>query len=202
MRPVSATAAILLALLAGEPAAADQPSVSILTSQGEIRVQLDPDRAPETVANFLSYVDAGFYDGTIVHRVIPGFMIQGGGFTPDYRQKSTRDPIPNEADKGLANKRGTIAMARTKNPHSATAQFFINHADNPFLDHSAKDERGFGYAVFGKVTAGMEVVDAIAATPTGPAGPFATDAPQTQVLIEKITRLDSRTGEDHDQAHH
>lgn len=202
MRPLLATAAILI-LLTGTPAvAADAPGVLIQTSKGDIQVELDPERAPKTVENFLAYVDAGFYDGTIFHRVIPDFMIQGGGFTPDYAKKPTRDPIANEADNGLANERGTIAMARTGDPHSATAQFFINHKDNAFLDHSAKDARGWGYAVFGKVTAGMDVVDAIATAPTGPAGPFAKDAPKTQVLIEKITRIDSGTGAGDDQANH
>ncbi len=202
MRPLLATAAILI-LLTGPPAvAADAPAVLIQTSKGDIQVELDPERAPKTVENFLAYVDAGSYDGTIFHRVIPDFMIQGGGFTPDYSKKPTRDPIANEADNGLANKRGTIAMARTGDPHSATAQFFINHKDNAFLDHSAKDAGGWGYTVFGKVTAGMDVVDAIAAAPTGPAGPFAKDAPKTQILIEKITRIDSGTGAGDDQANH
>ena len=128
----------------------------------------------------------GFYQGTIFHRVIPGFMIQGGGFTPDYAQKPTRDPVRNEANSGLRNLTGTIAMARTNNPHSATAQFFINVVDNGFLDHTAPTGRGWGYCVFGRVTKGMEVAQAIAELPTGAAGPFPSDVPRKAVVIEDI----------------
>ncbi len=142
------------------------------------------------MANFLAYVDAGFYDGTIFHRVIPDFMIQGGGFTADLEKKATRDPIPNEADNGLKNERGTLAMARTNDPNSATAQFFINHKDNAFLDHSGKNPRGWGYAVFGRVTDGMSVVDAIATTPTGAKGMFPKDVPLETIVIEKASRSD------------
>lgn len=191
MRRLLATAATLLILLGAAPSVlADNPEVRIETTQGMITLELYPDRAPKTVANFLAYVDAGFYDGTIFHRVIEGFMIQGGGFDRNMRRKATRDSIENEADNGLQNQRGTIAMARRGDPDSATAQFFINHKDNAFLDHKSKTQRGWGYAVFGKVTAGMEVVDAIAATPTGPSGPFPKDVPQTPIVIEKITRID------------
>ena len=141
--------------------------VLMKTSLGDIAIELDAAKAPLTVANFLAYVDAGFYDGTIFHRVISNFMVQGGGFTPDMRQKPTRAPIKNEAANGLSNKRGTIAMARTMVVDSATAQFYINVVDNPFLDFRAPNPQGFGYCVFGRVTDGMDVVDKIKAVPTG-----------------------------------
>jgi len=162
-------------------------TVKMETNQGGITLELDGDKAPDTVANFVEYAQSGFYDGTIFHRVIPGFMIQGGGFTADMKQKSTRAPVENEANNGLKNDFGTIAMARTSDPHSATAQFFINVKDNDFLNHTAKDPRGWGYAVFGKVTEGMEVVDKIAAAPTGRGGPFPKDVPQTAVIIQTAT---------------
>ncbi|RME35927.1 MAG: peptidyl-prolyl cis-trans isomerase [Gammaproteobacteria bacterium] len=165
--------------------AADLPRVRLVTSLGDIVVELYPDRAPKTVANFLRYVREGFYDGTIFHRVIRDFMIQGGGFTTDFRFKETHEPIPNEADNGLSNERGTIAMARTADPHSATAQFFINVVDNPFLDFRVKTVRGWGYTVFGRVVEGMETVDRIRELPTGPGGPFPADVPRQQVVIEK-----------------
>ncbi|MCP5141922.1 MAG: peptidyl-prolyl cis-trans isomerase [Gammaproteobacteria bacterium] len=174
--------------IAGSALAAD-PQVKLSTNRGDIVLQLDPTHAPASVENFLAYVDAGFYDGTIFHRVIKDFMIQGGGFTQSYDRKETRGEIQNEADNGLRNDRGTIAMARTSDPHSATAQFFINHKDNDFLNHSGKSMRGWGYAVFGKVVAGMEVVDGIADAKTGPGGPFASDAPIEMVIIEKAERL-------------
>ncbi|MCP3962874.1 MAG: peptidyl-prolyl cis-trans isomerase [bacterium] len=145
----------------------DNPRVVLKTSKGKIVVELLAKEAPGTVKNFLGYVESGFYNGTIFHRVMPDFMIQCGGFTPDLKKKDTRKPIQNEADNGLSNERGTLAMARTGNPHSATAQFFINVGnDNGYLDHTGKDPRGWGYAVFGKVVEGMEVVDAIAAMET------------------------------------
>ena len=159
------------------------------TNLGTIRLELYPDKAPKTVKNFLRYVDEGYYDGTIFHRVIDGFMIQGGGFTAEMQKKSTHEPIENEADNGLKNQRGTIAMARTSNPHSATAQFFINVADNDFLNHRSKTLRGWGYTVFGKVVDGMEVVDAIAKTPTGPKSFFPKDVPQSTVLIQRVSRV-------------
>jgi len=175
----------LLALLPIGSFAADAPRVRLETNMGNIVVELYPDKAPKTVANFLQYVRDGFYNGTIFHRVIPNFMIQGGGFTTDYKRKQTRPPIMNEADNGLKNLRGTVAMARTFEPHSATAQFFINVVDNPFLDHKNDTPRGWGYAVFGKVVEGMDVVDKIRNVPTGHAGPFPQDAPLKQVVIKK-----------------
>lgn len=162
-------------------------SVIISTSLGDITLELADKEAPVTVANFLSYVDAKFYDGTIFHRVIPGFMIQGGGFTPEMDQKKTRKPIKIESDNGLKNDRGTIAMARTMDPNSATSQFFINSVDNAFLNFSAPTTRGYGYAVFGKVTSGLEVVDKISAVETGNNG-YYQDVPMTVVEIKSIRR--------------
>ncbi len=163
------------------------PRVVLGTSKGEIVLELDPAAAPATVENFLAYVDAGFYDGTIFHRVIENFMIQGGGFTEAMQQKQTRAAIENEADNGLENVRGTVAMARTNDPHSATAQFFINTVDNEFLNHTEKSMRGWGYTVFGRVVEGMDVVDAIADVETGPQGPM-SDVPTQPVRIEKAYR--------------
>ena len=159
------------------------PTVSIQTNKGEITAELFADKAPGSVENFLQYANDGHYNGTIFHRVIPGFMIQGGGFDTAFSQRSTRAPIKNEADNGLKNERGTLAMARTSVVDSATSQFFINLQDNAFLDHGGRD---FGYAVFGKVTGGMDVVDAIATVPTGAKGPFAKDCPRSDVVIESI----------------
>lgn len=159
------------------------PVVRIITTKGEILVELDAKKAPISVANFLSYVNDKFYDGTIFHRVIKDFMIQGGGMTPDMQKKKTKAPIKNEAANGLKNKRGTIAMARTNAPNSATSQFFINHKDNAFLDYSP---RGIGYAVFGKVIKGMDVVDAIAVVPTRKPG----DVPVGQIVITSVTVVD------------
>jgi len=162
--------------------------VLIKTNLGEMTVELYPDKAPKTVENFLAYVNAKFYDGTVFHRVIDNFMIQGGGFTPDLRQKATRPAIANEAKNGLSNSRGTLAMARTGDPNSATAQFFINVVDNPRLDYTS-DANGstWGYCVFGKVISGLDVVDKIKAVPTGAQGPFKSDVPTTPVVIEKIS---------------
>ncbi|MFK5970146.1 MAG: peptidylprolyl isomerase [Candidatus Marithrix sp.] len=157
------------------------------TNFGNIVIELNSAKAPKSVDNFLHYVEEGFYNGTIFHRVISNFMIQGGGFNKQYEQKKGHDPIPNEADNGLKNTRGTIAMARTNDPHSATAQFFINVVDSQFLDFTAKTTRGWGYAVFGKITEGMEVVDKIRQVKTGRGGPFPTDVPKIQVIIEKVT---------------
>ena len=164
------------------------PQVLIKTSVGDITVELDAAKAPKSVENFLQYAKDGFYDGTIFHRVIDNFMVQGGGFTPDLRQKPTRASIPNEAKNGLSNRRGTLAMARTPDPNSATAQFFINVVDNRNLDY-VSDERAelWGYTVFGKVVSGMDVVDKIKTTPTGPKGPFPRDVPTTDVVIEKVS---------------
>ncbi|MEQ8662189.1 MAG: peptidylprolyl isomerase [Gammaproteobacteria bacterium] len=174
---------LVLALLAGTAGAADAPRVTLVTSHGDVTVELFAEQAPKSVANFLDYVRSGFYDGTIFHRVIPGFMIQGGGFDRAMTRKETRAPIENEAANGLANARGTLAMARTSDPHSASAQFFINVVDNDFLDHREPTPRGWGYAVFGRVVAGMDVVDAIAAAPTGNAGGMG-DVPLEAVVIE------------------
>lgn len=164
------------------------PRVAIATSEGSFTVELYPDKAPVTVANFLNYVDSGFYSGTIFHRVIPGFMIQGGGFTPDFEQKPTQDPIKNEATNGLTNQAGTIAMARTSVINSATCQFFINTVDNPHLNHNRPTASGFGYCVFGKVVEGFEIVKQIESLPTGSQGYF-NDVPTEMILIEKISRL-------------
>jgi peptidyl-prolyl cis-trans isomerase B (cyclophilin B) len=163
--------------------------VRLQTSMGAIVVQLNTEKAPITVENFLGYVNDGFYDGTIFHRVIDGFMIQGGGFEPGLRQKKTRSPIANEANNGLSNLTGTIAMARTPDPHSASAQFFINVNDNKFLDHKAPTPQGWGYAVFGKVIEGMEVVEAIKETDTGHRGGM-DDVPLADVLITKASVAD------------
>jgi cyclophilin family peptidyl-prolyl cis-trans isomerase len=175
----------LFTLALALPAAAQNVTVLMQTSRGEITLELDAAKAPKTVANFLRYVDAGFYDGTIFHRVIPDFMVQGGGLTPDLDKKPTEAPVENEASNGLKNVRGSIAMARTPDPHSATAQFFINLKDNDFLDYPGQD--GWGYAVFGQVTAGMEVVDAIAASPTTVRAGHG-DVPEESILIESIRR--------------
>jgi cyclophilin family peptidyl-prolyl cis-trans isomerase len=166
---------------------ADHPRVQLQTNMGNITVELDRKAAPNTVENFIKYVDDGSYNGTIFHRVISDFMIQGGGFTPDYNQKKTRAPIKNEANNGLKNVRGTIAMARTGDPHSATTQFFINTVDNGFLNHTSQSMQGWGYAVFGKVVEGMETVDKIRAVPTGRGGPFPSDVPREKVIINKAT---------------
>lgn len=163
--------------------------VTLNTIYGSIKLELDAQRAPVTVANFLTYARAGFYDGTLFHRVIDNFMIQGGGFDADMQQKSTREPIENEADNGLKNDFGTIAMARTMEPHSATAQFFINVKDNDFLNHSAKTRQGWGYAVFGKVIEGKEVLDKIRAVPTASRAGH-QDVPIEAVIIESVVLED------------
>lgn len=165
---------------------AANPQVVITTSAGAITVELYADKAPKSVGNFLNYVQQGFYNGTIFHRVISNFMVQGGGFTADFQKKPTNPAIMNEADNGLKNVKGTLAMARTSDPHSATAQFFINVKDNDFLDHSAPTPRGWGYAVFGKVIKGMDVVEKIRNVETGSKGPFRQDVPQTNIIIEKV----------------
>jgi peptidyl-prolyl cis-trans isomerase B (cyclophilin B) len=164
------------------------PVVDVSTNHGTFTITLDPGRAPKSVENFLRYVDAKFYDGTIFHRVIPTFMVQGGGYDQALERKATQPAVQNEADNGLKNTRGTVAMARTGDPHSATAQFFVNVADNAFLDHTGKNDQGWGYAVFGKVTEGMDVVDKIKGVKTGPSGPFSKDAPQQQVVINSVRR--------------
>jgi len=164
------------------------PMVIMETSEGTIKIELWADEAPKTAENFLQYADDNFYDGTNFHRVIKNFMIQGGGFTPDMKQKKTRPPIRNEAKAELKNRRGTLAMARTSDVHSATAQFFINVVDNDSLNHTGKAPRTFGYAVFGKVVDGMEVVDKIKAVKTTTAGPF-RDVPREPVVIRSVRRL-------------
>lgn len=170
---------------AGQPA---NPRVLIETSKGRITVELFPGQAPQSAENFLNYVKSGFYDGVVFHRVIPGFMVQGGGMTPDLAEKPGNAPIPNEADNRLKNLRGTLAMARTGDPHSASSQFFINVADNAFLNHRGKSVDGWGYAVFGQVVDGMEAVDAIVAVPRGTRGPHG-DVPIEPVVIQRVTLL-------------
>ncbi len=160
--------------------------VTLETNYGTIKLELDFDKAPKTAANFKQYVEEGFYDGTIFHRVIDGFMVQGGGMTESMEEKTTRDAIENEADNGLANVTGTVAMARTMDPHSATAQFFINVKDNDFLNHSGKDTQGWGYCVFGRVVDGMDVVNKIKGVATGNKG-FHQDVPTESVIIEKAS---------------
>ena len=177
---------MIVVLLSAGGALAANPQVDIATNHGHITVELYPDKAPLSVANFLEYVKSGHYSGTIFHRVIAGFMIQGGGFTREFVQKPTRDPIANEAANGLKNEPGTLAMARTQRPDSATSQFFINVADNAFLNHTAPTVRGYGYAVFGRVAKGMDIVMKIAQLPTGPGGRFPSDVPQTEVIIENM----------------
>lgn len=175
-----------LGVCADEPAVkSDNTRVRMTTSMGVIELELDAKRAPATAKNFVDYVGSGFFNGTIFHRVIPGFMIQGGGFAPGMKQKTPGSPIKNEADNGLKNLAGTIAMARTSDPHSATAQFFISTVDNAMLDHTEKSARGWGYAVFGKVTKGMDVVKKIEAVATGQAGGH-RDVPKQDVLIGKV----------------
>jgi len=186
--------------------AAEKPRVKIQTNHGDIIVELDPEKAPKTVANFLQYVDDKFYTNTIFHRVMANFMIQGGGFTTTFERKETRAPVTseincdgenirsavnlcNEADNGLSNVRGSIAMARTSDPHSASAQFFINVVDNQSLDHTSRTPRGFGYAVFGKVVKGMKIVDTIRNIPTGPGGPFPMNVPKSSAIILGMTYM-------------
>ena len=165
-------------------ALAADPQVDVRTSMGNIRLELYPAKAPKSVENFLQYVRDGHYNGTIFHRVIPGFMVQGGGMTPNMSQKSTRAPIPIESKNGLKNEVGTLAMARTNDPNSATSQFFINVVDNTNLNHFSKDNgQTWGYAVFGKVVSGMEVVDAIKAVERGAKGPLPSDVPVSPVII-------------------
>ena len=165
----------------------DMTQVTISTSIGDIQLELDGEKAPITVENFKTIVSSGYYEGTIFHRVINGFMVQGGGLTADMNNKSSgTSPIQNEANNGLSNDRGTIAMARTGEPHSATSQFFINHKDNEFLNHTGENPQGWGYAVFGKVTDGMDVVDQIADVATGNVGPY-QDVPLEVITIESVT---------------
>ncbi len=181
--------AALAAAQLGEQKEQTNPVVVMKTSMGTLKIELWEKKAPITVKNFLRYTDEKFYDGTIFHRVIPTFMIQGGGFTPDMKQKQTHEQIKNEAKAELKNTRGTIAMARTGQVHSATSQFFINVVDSAFLDHRDETPRGFGYCAFGKVIEGMDVVDKIRKVKTGRTGPYG-DVPVKPVLIESIRRAD------------
>ncbi|WP_297325414.1 peptidylprolyl isomerase [Nitrosomonas sp.] len=169
--------------------AATNITIEMKTNIGNVVLELYPDKAPKTVENFLQYVDSGFYKNTIFHRVIPNFMIQGGGFDTTFNQKPTRSPIQNEAANGLKNEVGTIAMARTTDPHSATAQFFINVANNGFLNYKAPNQNGYGYTVFGKVISGIDIVQKIASIPTGSGGPFPGDVPKTSIIIEDMIKL-------------
>jgi peptidyl-prolyl cis-trans isomerase B (cyclophilin B) len=165
------------------------PRVKMTTSQGDIIISLDAAKAPKTVANFLAYVNDGFFDGTIFHRVIDGFMIQGGGFEPGLKQKPTKAPVENEANNGLKNNKYTLAMARTQDPHSATAQFFINVANNDFLNHTAPTAQGWGYAVFGEVVEGKDVVDKMRGVATGNSG-FHQNVPTTDLIITKAAVIE------------
>ena len=187
-RSLLLAATALFAVTAAQAQGAAAPRVKLTTSAGDIVLELQAAKAPKSVENFLAYVKKGHYNGTIFHRVIPGFMIQGGGFDKAMAQKPTEKPIENEATNGLKNDKYTVAMARTPHPHSASAQFFINVADNGFLNHTAPSAQGWGYAVFGKVVAGTEVVDKIAAVKTGQKG-FHGDVPKEDVVIEKATAV-------------
>jgi len=181
---------LAVAVIAGVAVAEGaNPQVRVETNKGVIVMELDADKAPKTVENFLGYVKTGHYIGTIFHRVIPNFMIQGGGVTQEFQGKPLRPPVVNEANNGLSNKRGSVAMARTSEVNSATAQFFINLKDNQFLDFRNETPEGYGYCVFGKVVEGMDVVDKIAAIPTGSGGPFQKDVPKDPVVIIKVTQV-------------
>ena len=184
---------IALALSFSITGYAANPQVEIKTNLGNMVVELYPDKAPKTVDNFLRYVKDGHYRDTVFHRVIPGFMIQGGGFDKTLAQKPTRASVENEASNGLRNDVGTIAMARTSDPHSATAQFFINVSNNAFLNHTSPTPQGYGYTVFGKVIRGMDVVEKIARTPTGRRGPFPSDVPMSDIVIEETRLIADRT---------
>lgn len=180
---------LILALLAAIPAQAANPLVKLATSHGEIVVELYPDKAPRTVANFLHYVNSGHYNGTIFHRAIDKFVVQGGGFTADFQHKQTLEPIPNEAANGLKNEPGTLAMAREYDPDSATSQFYINLTDNKYLNYRAPHPKYFGYCVFGKVVKGLDVARKIALLPTGAGGHFTADVPLQGVVIEQAVEL-------------
>ena len=181
---------LFLAMLGTTAMSDTQPKVQFDTNKGTIVIELNQEKAPVTVENFLSYVKSGFYDGLIFHRVIPNFMIQGGGFTPDMQQKSTQENIENEANNGLKNTKGSIAMARTSAPHSASSQFFINVKDNSFLDFTSETPQGWGYAVFGQVIDGIEVVETIENVTTGIVGPY-SDVPKEAVIIEKASVINN-----------
>ena len=186
--------ALAASVLGAAPALAQK--VELDTTVGKIVLQLDASAAPKTVENFIAYVKSGHYDGTQFHRVIPGFMVQGGGYTTDYAQKPTRPPVKNEAEQaskaGLVNAPGTIAMARTSDPHSASSQFFINVGDNKFLNYRESTVQGYGYTVFGKVVSGMDVVEKMAKAPTGAGGPFPKDVPVEKILIKSAKVVDAK----------
>ena len=186
--------ALAASVLGAAPALAQ--NVELDTTAGKIVLQLDASAAPKTVENFIAYVKSGHYDGTQFHRVIPGFMVQGGGYTTDYAQKPTRPPVKNEAEQaskaGLVNAPGTIAMARTSDPHSASSQFFINVGDNKFLNYRESTVQGYGYTVFGKVVSGMDVVEKMAKAPTGAGGPFPKDVPVEKILIKSAKVVDAK----------
>ncbi len=186
MRYLSGLLLLLWMMVPPTMAAEKPPVVELHTNYGTLTLQLNHEKAPLTVANFLNYAREGFYTGTLFHRVIPDYMIQGGAYTTDYAKKPVGDPIASEADNGLKNQRGTVAMSRGRDPHSATSQFFINTVDNDMLDFSEKTPRGWGYTVFGKVVAGMDTVDDIQYVETGPVGPFSKQSPLDQVIIEKV----------------
>ncbi|MBT5429800.1 MAG: peptidyl-prolyl cis-trans isomerase [Rhodospirillaceae bacterium] len=175
----------IMGSIMGNVDAAEKPKVYFKTNIGDFTIELEPELAPKTVTNFIQYVEEGHYDGLIFHRVIKAFMIQGGGFDASYSKKPTRPPIENEADKGLSNERGTIAMARTGDPHSATNQFFINVKFNGFLNYVSKSQQGWGYTAFGRVIDGMNIVGRISRMETGKGGPFPSDVPTEQVIIEE-----------------
>jgi cyclophilin family peptidyl-prolyl cis-trans isomerase len=177
---------VIFGVLISTGALATNPHVNMRTNLGEIEIELYPDKAPKTVANFLHYVGSGHYNGTLFHRTIQKFIIQGGGFTPDFQYKPTFDPVPNEATNGLRNEPGTLAMARAYDPDSATAQFFINLDDNKFLNHHRPTPDYYGYCVFGKVVKGMDIAKKIGALPTATGGPFAADVPVDPVVIEEM----------------
>lgn len=186
---------LALFLLGSASSYAENPRVLMKTNLGDITLELYPEKAPKTVENFLRYIDDGFYKNTIFHRVIANFMVQGGGFDTAFKQKPTRAPVDNEANNGLKNETGTIAMARTSDPHSATAQFFINVANNAFLNFTAPNPSGYGYTVFGKVTDGMDIVHQIGKTPTGSGGPFPGDVPKSMIIIQDVSVLPSKNTE-------
>lgn len=190
MKKLISTCIFALLLVANSNVLAGNPKVRMETSKGTVVIELYADKAPNTVENFLRYVNAAKYDDTLFHRVIKGFMNQGGGYTPDFKKVEAFAPVRNEADNGLKNTRGTIAMARTGDPHSATNQFFINTADNTPLDHTGKTTQGWGYCVFGSVVDGMEVMDRIARVQTGAGGTFQRDVPQEQILIQKVSVIE------------
>ena len=189
LKTLLAAFALLVACAAG--AAAPNPQVEVRTNMGSFMLELYPENAPNTVQNFLQYVKDGHYNGTIFHRVIPGFMIQGGGFNTKFEEKPTRSPIKNEAGNGLRNGVGMVSMARTADPHSATAQFFINVAENSTLDFKAPTQQGYGYTPFGRVVKGMEVVEKIVQVPTGPGKPPHQDVPRKAVVIERMQLVDA-----------